>query len=234
MAIFGILKTEPTVQTNDKTRLDARKSFVSKDELAVTLIEIEPDTGAGFVDITGSSSDQWFLDWSYATDGDKTVSLRITTDGAPVTETFTLPVVTPANDKLFTTDDDIRAYENEIMDLIPYGRSSFNYMHRKVRDLIIDWFNEEGYRNFDGTKITVDQILDNDEVRRWSENWVLHHIYQDNSNSIADKFTEKAAYYASRAADARNRSIFELDLNKDGNITRGENINVQSVRMKRS
>lgn len=234
MAIFGILKTEPTVQTDDKTRLDARKSFVSKDEAAITLIEIEPDAGAGFVDVTSSSSDQWFLDWLFATNGTKTVSVRITTDGAPVTESVTLEVLDAVDDKLFTTDDDLLAYEHEIMDLVPYGRSSFNYIHRKVRDLIIDWFNEEGYRNFDGTKVTVDQILDNDEVRKWSENWVLHHIYQDNSNSVADKFFEKATYYASRAADARNRSVFELDLNKDGNITRGENINIQSVRIKRS
>lgn len=233
MAIFGVLDVEPKVQVNDKTRLQAKRSFVSKDEAAITLVEIDPDGTTGFIDVTGSSASSYFLDWAYTTDGSKTVTLRITTDGAPVTTTETIEVVTAANDKLFSTDQDLLSYEKEVFDLLPDGHSSFNYLHRKVQTLILDWFNEQGYRTTDRSKITVDELLDTNEIRRWSESWVLHHIYKDNSNSVGDKFDEKAANYQSRAIDARDRSVFELDLNKDGEITVGEEINVTSVRLLR-
>ena len=55
MAIFPNAELEEVVQVDDKTRLDARKSFVSKDEADVTLIEVEPEAGSGFIDVTGSS-----------------------------------------------------------------------------------------------------------------------------------------------------------------------------------
>lgn len=233
MAIFGIIESEPTVQVNDKTRIKAGQSFVSKDEAAVTLVEIEPEAGGGFVDVTGSSSDDWFLDWSYATDGTKAVSLRITTDGAPVTVTKDIEVVTEANDNLFSSDSALTRYENEVLDLLPDGYSSFNYMHRKVKELILDWFNEEGYRTWGGDKITDAEIVDKEEVRKWAENWVLSLIYHDNSNSVEDKFMDKHRFYDTRARDARTRSVFELDLNKDGEITDGEKVRVQSLRLNR-
>jgi hypothetical protein len=231
MAIFPILDAENKVQVNDKTRLGGAFSFLSKDEAAITLVEIEPVAGNGFIDVFTSaiSPSDYFLDWSYPTDGTAVASLRITTDGAPVTVTKNVEVVTEANDKLFSTDQDIIRYEAEVMDLMPDGYSSFNYMHRKVQTLILDWFNEEGYRLTGNEKITADEILDKDEVRRWSESWVLSMIYADNSNSIDDKFMEKARFYESRSIDSRRRSIIQLDLNKDGEITDGEFIRPMSL-----
>ena len=229
MAIFGILESDPVVQVNDKIRLKAVRSFVSKDEASITLVEIEPEAGNGFIDVTGNDSDDWYLDWSYATDGTAVSTLRITTDGAPVTTTLNVTVVTAADDKLFSTDADLLKYETEIMDLLPDGYSSFNFMHRKAQQLILDWFNEEGYRAVGNAKITADEILDADEVRKWSEAWTLSLIYNDNSNSIDDKFKEKSNDYKSLAVDARRRSVIELDLNKDGEITDGEFIRPQSL-----
>jgi hypothetical protein len=78
MAIFGVLESDPIVQVSDKIRLKADRSFVSKDEAAITLVEIEPVAGNGFIDVTGSSSSDWYLDWSYSTDGTAVTSLRIT------------------------------------------------------------------------------------------------------------------------------------------------------------
>jgi hypothetical protein len=115
------------------------------------------------------------------------------------------------------------------MDLLPSGYSSFNYVHRKAQQLILDWFNEEGYRATGNAKITADEILDIDEVRKWSEAWALSLIYNDNSNSIDDKFKEKSNDYKSLAVDARRRAVIELDLNKDGEITDGEFIRPQSL-----
>jgi len=229
MAIFGVLESDPIVQVNDKVRLKAMRSFVSKDEAAVTLVEIEPIAGNGFIDVTGTSSDEWYLDWSYATDGIVVVSLRITTDGAPVTTTLSVSVITAADDMLFSDDADLLRYETDIMSLLPDGYSSFNYEHRKAQTVILDWINEEGYRANGNDKITKEEVLDHDEVRKWSEATVLSFIYNDNSNSIDDKFAEKSKYYDSVSVDAKRRSVLELDLNKDGTITDGEFIRPQSL-----
>ena len=60
MAIFPHIELEDIVQVNDRTRLSAIKSFVSKDEAAVTLVEIEPESGSGFIDVTGAKQADWF------------------------------------------------------------------------------------------------------------------------------------------------------------------------------
>lgn len=231
MAIFGIIESDPIVQENDKVRLKAMRSFVSKDEADITLIEIEPEASAGFIDITNADPQEWYLDWSYATDGTKAVTLRITTDGAPVTFSHSLDVVTAADDMLFSKDSDLLRYETEVMDLLPDGYSSFNYVHRKAQQKILDWLTEEGYRATGNTKITKDLILDNDEVRKWSEGLALSLIYNDNSNSTDDKFKEKANEYNSVAIDARTRSTFYFDKNKDGEITDGEFVRPLSLDM---
>ena len=231
MAIFGVLDFDPVVQVNDKIRLKAIRSFVSKDEAAITLVEIEPVAGNGFIDVTDADPNELFLDWSYATDGTAVVSLRITTDGAPVTVTKNLTVVTEADDMLFSTDSDLLKYETEIMDLLPDGYSSFNHQHRKSQQTILDWLTEEGYRASGNTKITKDLILDNDEVRKWSEALTLKFVYNDNSNSVDDKFKEKSNDYNSVAIDARTRSTFYFDKNKDGEITDGEFIRPTSLDM---
>ena len=110
--IFPNLILENIVQENDKTRLDATKSFISKDEAAVTLVEIEPYTGAGYIDVTGTSSKDWYLDWSYPTDGNKTVTVRITTDGGPVSSSKTIWIIDSVDDNLFSYDQDLTAIED--------------------------------------------------------------------------------------------------------------------------
>lgn len=229
MAIFGVLESDPIVQVNDKVRLKAMRSFISKDEAAITLVEIEPAAGSGFIDVTGTLSDDWYLDWSYATDGTAVASLRITTDGAPVTVTLDVTVVTEADDALLSTDADLLRYETEIMDLLPDGYSSFNYVHRKAQESILDWLWEEGYRATSNDKITADLLLNKDEFRKWSTGLTLSYIFNDNSNSIDDKFREKSLNYNSIAVDARKTAVITYDFNKDGEITDGEFIRPQSL-----
>ena len=232
MAIFGVLESDPIVQIDDKVRLKAVRSFVSKDEAVITLVEIEPEASSGFIDVTGASSVDWYLDWAYAgISRTVTVTLRITTDGGPVTSTLSVSVVTAADDRLFSTDADLLTYETEIMDLLPDGYSSFNFQHRKAQKLILDWFSEEGYHATDGTRLTAAEFLDNDEVRKWSEAWTLALIYNDNWNSVDDKFKQTSDDYKSLALDARKQADIKIDFNKDGEITPGEFIRPQSLDM---
>lgn len=232
--IFPNLILEDVVQVDDKTRLDASKVFVSKDEAAITAVEIEPETGAGFVSVFGSGqSKDWFLDWQYATAGTKTATCRVTTDGSPVTKTFTLEVLSVADDNLFSTDQDIVALEHDIMKWVPAGRASFKNMHRKAQRLILAWLDENGHTDTSGNRLTKEAIVDKEEVRNWSAALTLQLIYQTMSNAIDDVFMQKSKTYESLAITHRKRLILRLDLTGDGEIDTSEGIRVKSVSLVR-
>ena len=110
--IFPKIECDLVVQVNDKFRINASKSYVPKGGLAIVKVEIEPEAGAGYIDVTGASpinSKNWFLDWEYATDGSKVVSLKVTTNlVGPVEQIVTLTVncLLAAEDKLLSSDSD--------------------------------------------------------------------------------------------------------------------------------
>lgn len=74
--VIPVLVYEREVQLDDKTRLDARKSFYTKDELtAITSILITPEASGLPIEVFNADPDQWFLDWifdTFVTDIDST------------------------------------------------------------------------------------------------------------------------------------------------------------------
>ena len=222
MAIFPTLLIEDVVQVGDRTRLSAIDSGLSKGEAAITLVEIEPEASAGFIDVTGTKPSDRFTDWEYATNGIKVVSCRITTDGAPTTTTKTLQVLTAVDDKLFSADADLLPHEKDIMKYTTDGRVSFLDVHRKAQALILAWLDERGIHDSDGNRLTKDSILDLQEVKEWAKYMVLRLIFQSNSNSANDVFDLKAKSYEVKEADARTRNIFKFDWNNDGKISDNE------------
>jgi len=230
VAIFPKLKTEKTVQVDDKIRFDASKSFVSDEASAITALRIKPDTAESFVDVFSSDADDWFLDWQYATDGTKTVSVEVSTDGAPVISTFTVEAVTVVDDALFSTDDDLLSMEEEILDLLPDRYSSWNHIHRRAQKRIINHFRMTGVKDTSGNYLTKAAVVDNEEVREWSASLTMHLIYMDISNSSEDRFSEKSMFYESQAQSFSNRQSIALDLDGDGEQEAGENVRISSVR----
>lgn len=218
MAIFPIIESDNTVQLNDKFRIDCTKSYISKGEAAVTLVEIEPHTGDGFIAVTGSPvlSKNWFLDWQYASAGGKTVSVRITTSGAPVTVTKTISAITSATDKLFSTDQDLVAIEHNILKYVPEGRSSFKYIHREAQKQMLEWLYVNGYRKYDGSRITVDEVIDVENVKYWSIYLALRLIFQDLSNQPDDIFEKKSKLYQNDEHKWRENIALKFDLDGDG------------------
>ena len=235
MAIFPQLNIENIVQVNDTIRLDATRSYASKDEAAISLVEIEPENGAGFIDVTGSKSTDWFLDWEYS-GSSRTVDItvRVTTDGAPVAFTFNLDVITKADDKLFSTDGDLLQHEEEIFKFLPKGKTSFIYKHRRAQELIIEDFNERGVTNFNQKKLTKDDFIDIEEVKQWSIHLTLSLIFADNSNVVGDNFSQKADNYLSMALGHRDRAFFRVDLDGDGQISDNENTPFKTTDIVRS
>ncbi len=231
MAIFGVLEFDPVVQANDKIRLSAKKSYASGEASAITLVRIEPEAGAGFIDVTGTSSRDWFLDWQYAdvASADKVVSVEITTDGAPVISTQSLRVLTAEDDNLFSDDSDLLQIDHDILRYVPEGKNSFLNYHRATKEHILDWFDQQGYTDFDGDKLTDAAFINKDELNKWSRNYTYHLILLDLSNDVEDVFKQQSDAWLTKALEARDRSYVRVDLDGDGTIDQGEFINLQTL-----
>lgn len=227
--IFPHLVLESTVQTNDKTRLDGTKSFVSADEAAITLLEIEPEASAGYVDVTSLK----YLDWQYSTAGSKTVTIRITTDGSPVTATGTVLVVTPSTDALFSSDAELVEHEGDILNYVRPGRNSFLDKHRAAQDRILGWLDEHRIWDNDDNRLTKAAVVNVSEVNDWSKFLTLQIIFEGLSNAVDDVFKEKSKTYERLAESARNRATFRLDFDGDGTQEANEVLDVRSTRLLR-
>lgn len=223
MAIFGIIKNEAIIQVDDKTRIDVSKSFVSKDEAAITLIEIEPESGNGYIDVTGSDSRDWFLDWVYSgTTRAETINLRITTDGAPSIFTATIQVNTAVDDKLFSGDSDILSKRDDLLKYLKPGKSSFLNFHREARNQILSRLDDEGKTDINGDRLTADAFVDNEEVREISAFWTLALIFRNFSNAIDDVHDRDANAYMGDVSRKWNRAFLRYDRDGDGDINQGE------------
>lgn len=239
MAIFPNLILEPVVQVNDKTRLDATKSYISNETEDITKVEISPDGGVTYADVTGNinaRSPEWWLDYQFATDGVVDIRCRVTVGGLiPVTSVVqkTLQVISVADDHLFSSDSDLVAIEPDIMKYVSQGRSSWLREHRRAQTEIVAWLNKNGVTDMTGSPITKANVLDVSEVREWSTYLVLKMIFNGLSNSDEDVYAKKAVKFGSAEVDARYRYALRLDLDNDDMIGLGEGIMLQSIKMLR-
>lgn len=231
--IFPNLEVEPIVQISDRTRLNATKTFASKDGPLITSVEIEPEAGAGFLAVTGSSFKDWLTDWEYETAGTKVVTVRINNIPGPtfVTKTASILVVDAATDMLFATDQDLTMEEPDILKSVRAGRNSYKDVHREAQTQIVDILNRKGYRNSEGAKITKAMLIDKSEVREMAKYRALQIIFSGLSNQIGDLFQQKADLYESKFSLVSQRQILGLDLNADGMIESGEGVNIYSARL---
>jgi hypothetical protein len=232
--IFGFIELEDVVQVDDRTRLSASKSYISKDSMPVTLVRIEPEAGAGFIEVgaPGSYKD-WFCDWQYSTPGTKVVSLEITTDAAPVIFTKTLEVLTAAEDILWSADSDLTAYEPDVLKWTPIGRNSFLNVHRTAQRLILDWLNSIRVWKQDGTKLTKDDMATGDDLRKLSTFWALESIFFGISNKVDDVFLAKSRTYSSKRKECQDTTSIMADFNGDGEVETNERSDLRSVTMVR-
>lgn len=73
--MFAILDNEPEIQINDKTRLNASKSFASKNVQDITSLTIKPEISGSAIDCFSSNVSDRYLDWVY-----EDVSIDVGTD----------------------------------------------------------------------------------------------------------------------------------------------------------
>ena len=229
MAIFPNIEAEDIVQVGDRTRIDVSKSFVTPDEATTSLVRVDPETGvAGFIDITSVKG--LVLDWEYSTDGDKVITVEVTTDGLPVTKTLTISAITEADDKLFSDDYDLKLHESDILKYVEKGRNTFKNTAREAQTQILEWLYRNGYTDFENNRLTKASVIDIQEVKEWSRFMVLMLIMDDQSNQIGDIFHAKARMYESMMQESRTKAILKIDTDGDGS-TDGEGFDLTTRKL---
>lgn len=231
--IFCCFDTDKCVSTGDKFRIDVSQSYSTPDEGAFTLLEIEPEVGAGYIDVTSEQH----LEWQYSVSGTKTVSVRLTTElGTVKVETIE---VEAKDDECFLADDDcLKALEPEIYKYLPCQRCSYIFVHRKVVELIIDDLTCRGiYKEDKGSlsvknplggckieKITCEQLQSSDQIKKWATYWALEIIFGGMTNSKDDLFYAKMEKYAGKRKAAGNSGVLMFDQDGDGEIEKHEGV----------
>jgi hypothetical protein len=221
--IFPSLSFENVLQVDDKTRLNASKSFVTAGE-TVTNVEIQPESGESFYSVYNSDDDKWFLDWAYETEGIKTITVRVTTDVSTKDKTYQTNVLTEDEDALLSDDSCLYPYEPEIHRILPKGKNSFKYAHRAAQDKIIAYLDEQRiYKNDNSryTKHDLVTITDPEfkyQFKQWSTFQTLLIIFESNQIAVGDVFEEKRQQYENEMRQHRNRASLRLDQDGDGVI----------------
>lgn len=238
--IFPYLEVETTLQALDRTRLSGVKSFTSKDEAKISLVEIEPEAGAGFITLGAyphppdvPKPQDWFLDYQYLTSGTKAVTLRITTDGLPTAVVQNIVVVTEAQDLLWSSDHDLRAHEPDILQWVEKGRNSFKNIHRKSQVHILEWLDALRIWRDDGTRLEKADLKITTDLRELSTYLTLYFIFMGLQNKPDDVFSVKAKFYESKAKETKGRGRIQADFNQDGEVDSSESNDLTTFRMVR-
>lgn len=223
MSVFAVLDLEALVQSDDKTRLDASRSY--SPDSTISSIEISP-TGEeeDYVDVTTNG----YLDYQFTYDEEEdddpaigrnqiTISVRvIDADDNESIVTKTLHLVEEDTDNLFSSDDRLRKHEADIMKYLPDGRSTFKDVHRRAQQLILAWLDTQGFIDNLGAKLTLDDFTDTEEVQEWATMMALRLIFESVHNAEDDVFEKKAKKYEGLEQFYRNRATIRIDLNADG------------------
>mgnify|MGYP003607273174 CR=1 FL=1 len=221
--MFITLNHDVVGQIGDGIRLSATKTFVPKNAAAIIKVEIEPEASAGFVDVTGAlpiNAKNWFLDWVYLTAGAKVVTVKVTQFGnIETTATFNLTVLTKADDKLYSNDNDLIYLEHDILNYLPQGRSNYNYLHRKVQEQILDWLDSIRITRVDGSKLQKQDLNSVKDIKEMSAAWVLMNLFFELSNKNDDKFFQKHIAYKSKVETLKSRGRIQADINGEGEAT---------------
>jgi len=240
MAVFPILKSEPVVQVGDKIRLLATQSFATPDNDVIVKVEIRPSALEDFIEVTGQSYLDWYLDWVYLTDTAKLATVKITTADDPLSMSpvFTeheltqeVKVLTAATDYLFSTDSDLRAKEHDIEKWIPDGYSSWNHVHRQAQKNILDWLDELRIFRTDGTRFQAADIVQKEQVRRLSIYMVLRMIFSSISNQVGDVFDAKRVQYQELEFQAKLKNNLLLDFTGLGDVDAAKRQDMRSFTM---
>lgn len=156
------------------------------------------------------------------------VTLKVTNGSGNTTKTKVVRVVSSLADGLWSTDDQLRAAEFDIMKYVPSGRATWKHMHRAAQTVILEWLDREGFVDVFRDKLTKAAMVIPAELNEWSKYATLRLIFESLRNSIDDVFAEKAKHYGAMESSARQRAVLRLDLDGDGAADEGEEADIRT------
>lgn len=146
-------------------------------------------------------------------------------------ETRQVKVYSKNGDALFSSDADLISHEPDIINWLPAGKSTFNFVHREAQELIIAWLDENGYVDVFADKFDINDFIDPEEARQWSKFMVLRIIFQGISNAVDDIHNDKRKVYKGLESEHRNRAVLRIDIDDDGKVDTFEDIHVGTGRI---
>ena len=217
-----------SVSTKDKFTLSAGTAFALKISTGANVltsayghIGFTGDDQAAALTFTGSSVDTV----------ERVITVTLTDDAdTPNTKSkdFTIAVISERADALWSNDGQLKMHESEIMNLLPVGRSSFKYAHRRAQAVMLAFLDKEGYVDAYRAKITKTHIIDVTEVAEWAVYTALRLICFDASKAYDDVWRKKSSSYGEAETLHRDRSILRMDWDKSGTLTVGEGVDVRN------
>jgi len=223
--VFPKLTFDTVVQQDDMVRLDAGLTFSPEND-HINDIEIQPEVGEDFISVfVNKQPAKWFIDWAYETSGFKNVTIRVTCQHEVKTKTYmaAINVLDQDEDALLSSDNDLIAYEPDILNYLPKGRNSYLYVHRKAQERILAYLDEQRIWKQDNSIFTKLDLVDlgsemKDQFKQWSTFQTLVIIFESIQVSNNDIFQEKKMEYEKLMIQARNRASLRLDRDGDGVI----------------
>lgn len=229
MAIFAVLQTDHVVQVGDKTRLDASSSFVSP-AAEITKLEIKPSGNDDFIECASGTP---YLDWIYTEVGPVEAQVRVTIgegeDATTAVGQADLTVLTEEEDKLFSSDADLKGISPSIYNLLPEGRASFKYAHRAAQEIILDQINRRVNTEDWISAAAVAKVF---QVQQWSKYLTLSLIYGAAQIAKDDLFLQEHARFANAATRYENDAYIELKL--DGSQEANAAVSFGSIPVRRT
>jgi hypothetical protein len=229
LAIFAVLQTDHVVQVGDKTRLDASSSFVSP-AAEITKLEIKPSGDDDFIECAPGAL---YLDWVYQEAGSVEAQVRVTIgegeDATTATGQADFTVLSEDDDRLFSSDADLKGVVPSIYNLLPDGRASFKYAHRAAQEIILDRINRRVKANDWISAAAVAKVF---QVQQWSKYLTLSLIYGAAQIAKDDLFLQEHARFANSATKYENDAYIELKL--DGSTETNAEVSFGSVGVRRT
>lgn len=218
MAIFGCILTDDCVQVDDRFRIWADKNSVTPDEDVISMVEVSPDGGITWYDV----SDDLYLDWQYPSEGTYEIQTRVTAGANSETFTKEITVKTEEEDCLFAGDEDLRGLEPMIYDCLECYRCSYKYIHRQVKKCLMDCLLREGLL-WDGCEaIDLMRLKTSHQLRKLATYWALELIFMSFSKSNDDFYYDRAKHYRKLRSEAYSSYRVYFDKDGDGTVESNE------------
>lgn len=230
MAKFGIIISEDKVFAGDLIYFNFKKAGFTPDEVPSVISHEFSIDNVTWINVTQKKE----ITWMFSIVGNQTVYLRLTSASGSSVSQKTFQVLDLTAQKLFSTDTDLAGYEADVMKWLPPQWSSWNIIHLRAQDHILNLLQEKRILSETGAAYTKDDISNKQEVKDWASTLALYYIFKNISNADNDVFKDKAKEYEDLSQKHASLARLSLDYNKNAIADDDPVEDMRSVELRRA